>query len=332
MKKYLLLVIILIFSTTAAITSAQEDCNYVGLLDGWAGASVEGMPNGAVFGYLINLSAEADTLLSATSDVAEFVEVHESSVGDDDVMRMQPLADGLMIAPHNYTQLQPGGYHIMLINLQQALEDGSTFDITLVFESAGEVVVTIPVHNMDHMAMMGDMGMNHDGDMDMDGDDDDMDMDDDGDMDMDDDHAHDENMALAVDEACAGVHVLGAWARPGVAMPNSATYALLVNPGMSDVTLVSATGSVAEAVELHQMTMTADDVMQMSQIEGGILVPAGGVAQLQPGGMHVMLIGLTQDLEVDTTIALTLTFDDGTVIELDVPVQEPMDAPMMMHD
>lgn len=316
MKKYLLLVIILIFSTTAAITSAQEeDCNYVGLLDGWAGASVAGMPNGAVFGYLINLSAEADTLLSATSDVAEFVEVHESSVGDDDVMRMQPLADGLMIAPHNYTQLQPGGYHIMLINLQQALEDGSTFDITLVFESAGEVVVTIPVHNMDHMAMMGDM-----------------DMDDDDDMDMDDDHAHDENMALAVDEACAGVHVLGAWARPGVAMPNSASYALLVNLGMSDVTLVSATGDVAEAVELHQMTMTDDDVMQMSQIEGGILVPAGGVAQLQPGGMHVMLIGLTQDLEVDTTIALALTFDDGTVIELDVPVQEPMDAPMMMHD
>ena len=71
--------------------------------------------------------------------------------------------------------------------------------------------------------------------------------------------------------------------------------------------------------------------MRMSPVEGGILIPAGGVAQLRPGGLHVMLIGLTQDLEADTTIALTLTFDDGTVMELDVPVREPMESPMM-HD
>lgn len=313
MKKYLLLVIILILSGIAITSSAQEeDCNFVGLLDGWAGASVAGMPNGAVFGYFVNLSDEADTLLSASSDVAEFVEVHQMSMTDDDVMRMQALPDGLMIMPHNYTQLQPGGYHIMLINLLQALEDGSTIDITLVFETAGEVVVTIPVHDREEMVM------NHEESMD----DDSMDM----------DHDTMDDMPLMVDEACAGVHVLGAWARPGVAMPNSGAYALLVNLGMSDVTLVNVAGDVAEAVELHQMTMTDDDVMQMSQIEGGILVPAGGIAQLKPGGLHVMLIGLAQDLEVDTTIALTLTFDDDTVIELDVPVQDPMEAPMMMHD
>lgn len=316
MRKCLLLSIILILSITPIITSAQEDCNFVGLLDSWAGATVDGMPNGAVYGYLVNLGTEADTLLTASTDVAEIVEVHETTIGDDDVMRMQPLTDGLMVMPHNYVQLQRGGYHIMLINLVQPLEDGSTFDITLIFESAGEVVVTVPVHNIDHM--MDDMSMDHESDMD------------DMSMDMDDEHEMD-NMPLMVDEACVGVHVLGAWARPGVAMPNSAAYALLVNLGESDVTLISATGSVAEAVELHEMGMDDGDVMRMSPIEGGIVIPASGVAQFQPGGLHVMLIGLTQDLETGNSISLTLTFDDDSVMEVDVPVQEPME-PMMMQD
>jgi len=320
MRKYLLLSIILALCITSVITSAQEEeeCNFVGLLDAWAGSTVEGMPNGAVFGYLVNLGTEADTLLTASTDVAEVVEVHETTIGDDDVMRMQPLSDGLTVTPHNYVALQQGGYHIMLINLLQQLEDGSTFDITLVFESAGEVVVTVPVHDLEHM--MNDMDMDHEETM---GDNMSMDMNHEDEM---------EDMSLMVDEACAGVHVLGAWARPGVAMPNSAAYALLVNLGASDVTLVSATGSVAEAIELHEMTMGEGDVMRMSPIEGGILIPAGGVAQLKPGGLHIMIIGLTQDLETGNTISLTLTFDDDTVMEVEVPVQEPLESPMMMHD
>ena len=244
MKKYLLIVIILVLSVATFTSNAQEEeCSFVGLLDGWAGASVEGMPNGAVFGYLVNLSGEADTLLSATTDVAEVVEIHESLVGDDDVMRMEPLPDGLVIESENYVQLQHGGYHIMLIGLLQALEADSSFDITLVFETAGEVVVTIPVHDMDAM-MMDDMG-------DMDMGDDDMDMDeDDGDMSMDMD-----DMPPVFDEACAGVHVLDPWARAGVAMPNSAAYALLVNLSDSDVRAISGEVSVADVVELHEMLM-----------------------------------------------------------------------------
>ncbi len=319
MRKYLLLTFIIILLVAPVITSAQEDCEFVGLLDAWAGATVEGLPNGAVFGYLVNLGTEADTLLSASTDVAEAVEVHETTIDDNDVMHMQPLTDGLMVAPHNFVQLQQGGYHLMLINLLQPLEDGSTFDITLVFESAGEVVITVPVHDMEHM--MNDMDMNHEETMD----DTSMDMNHEDDM---------EEMSLMVDEACTdGVHVLGAWARPGVAMPNSAAYALLVNLGMSDLTLVSATSSVSEVVELHEMTMGEGDVMRMSPIEGGILIPAGGVARLQPGGLHIMIIGLTQDLEAGKSLSLTLTFDDDTTMEIEVPIQEPMEsAPMMMHD
>ena len=82
---------------------------------------------------------------------------------------------------------------------------------------------------------------------------------------------------------------------------------------------------------MTSMLMTEDDVMQMSQIEGGILIPAGSIAHLQPGGLHIMMIGLVQDLEAGTMIELTLSFDDDTVIELDVPVQE-METGAMMNN
>jgi copper(I)-binding protein len=124
-------------------------------------------------------------------------------------------------------------------------------------------------------------------------------------------------------EACAGVHVLGGWARAAAAgMPNSAAYGLLVNLTGADDTLVNISGDAAAAIELHEMTMGDGDVMQMRPIEGGILVPAGGTALLQPGGKHIMMIGLTGELQVDTSIELTLAFASGSELTIEFPVRE----------
>jgi copper(I)-binding protein len=283
----------------------ENECQLVSLFDGWAAATGAGMPNGAVYGYLVNLGAETDTLISASTTVAEVVEFHETIIGENDVMQMQPLTDGLAITPQNYVQLQPGGYHIMLFNLAHPLEAGSSFDLTLEFENAGEVIVTVPVRERD--AAMHDMGME---------------------MPM---HAEatPEAPMPEIDEACANVYVLGAWARPAnAAMPNSAAYALLLNLTDEDIQLASASSPVAQAVELHEMLMAEGDVMQMRPVEDGILIPAGGLAHLKPGGLHVMLIGLNQELAVDSTIPLTLGFADETVIELEIPVQAPPEASM----
>jgi copper(I)-binding protein len=128
------------------------------------------------------------------------------------------------------------------------------------------------------------------------------------------------------DDACTGMHVVGAWARPAAAgTPNSAVYGLLLNLTESDDTLISVNTEISEVAELHEMTMGDGDVMRMRPIEGGIPVPAGGTALLQSGGLHVMLIGLTQELETDATMTLTLTFEESGEIELTVPIQEPMD-------
>lgn len=311
MKTRLFLVLLALFALLAAPTLAlahgdEDGCEIVTLVGGWARSSPMGAPNGAVFGLLVNLGAEPDMLVSASTPAAEVVELHETIMGDGDVMQMRPVEGGIAVMPDNYLALQPGGLHIMLINLTQPLVAGETLDLTLNFEHVGEVVVTVPIVEM----LEGEMGMEATPEAEM---------------------TAEPMPASTVSwpEACAKVHVLGAWARPSTGgMPNSAAYALLLNLTDADATLISASAAVSDAVELHEMVMGDGDVMRMQPIEGGVVVPAGGYAQLKPGGMHVMFIGLTQELQPETTMDLMLTFESGEVIELTVPIREPMEGEM----
>lgn len=299
----------LLAAPALALAHGDEDgCEAVTLVGGWARSSPMGAPNGAVFGLLVNLGAEPDMLVSASTPAAAVVELHETVMGDGDVMQMRPVEGGFMVLPDDYLELKPGGLHIMLIDLTQPLVAGETLELTLNFEHVGDVLVTVPIVEM----LEGEPGMEATTEAEM---------------------TAEPMAASAVSwpEACAQVHVLGAWARPSMGgMPNSAAYGLLLNLTEADVTLVSAQAEVANAVELHEMVMGDGDVMRMQPVEGGIVVPAGGYAQLRPGGLHVMFIGLTQDLQPETTMDLTLTFDSGEVIELTVPIREPMEGEMPM--
>ena len=76
---------------------------------------------------------------------------------------------------------------------------------------------------------------------------------------------------------------------------------------------------MAEVVELHEVVMRGD-VMQMQQIAGGIPVAAKGATELKPGGYHIMLIGLKQDLKVGDKVKVNLTFEKAgpQVVEAEV--------------
>ncbi|MBM7843233.1 copper chaperone PCu(A)C [Herpetosiphon giganteus] len=101
---------------------------------------------------------------------------------------------------------------------------------------------------------------------------------------------------------------------------NSAAYMTIRNTGAAD-TLIAASTDVAGKVELH--TVTADgEVMKMEQVEK-IEVPANGEAVLKPGGFHIMLLEIKQDLKVGDTLDLTLTFEKAGKITVKVPVQMP---------
>lgn len=109
----------------------------------------------------------------------------------------------------------------------------------------------------------------------------------------------------------------------------SAAFMTIHNDDMNDHKVVSATSPAAKTVELH--THTNDNgVMRMRQIPE-INLPAGGDAILKPGGLHVMLIGLTQELTADKPVAVTIKYEDGSEKALSLPVKGMMPNAMTAH-
>jgi len=111
-----------------------------------------------------------------------------------------------------------------------------------------------------------------------------------------------------------------------IANPAGRTGAIFLtidNGGAVDDRLVEAQTDVAERVELHTMIAAADGVMKMRQIEGGIEIPAGGSHELKRGGDHIMLLGLTRELEVGASFPVTLVFEQMGMVTIQVTVIDP---------
>ena len=127
--------------------------------------------------------------------------------------------------------------------------------------------------------------------------------------------------------ACAptakDVEASDVWARTGMAGGNSAVYMMLVNGTSADDELLSASSDVAEAVELHESKMGENGEMQMIP-QASILLAAGAKVEFKPGGLHVMLIGLKQELKIGDEFVLTLHFKNHADITLKVIVKEAM--------
>jgi copper(I)-binding protein len=102
--------------------------------------------------------------------------------------------------------------------------------------------------------------------------------------------------------------------------PNSAVFMRVVNGGDAPRALVGGKSEAAEVVELHTHTME-DGMMKMRRVER-IEIPAKGAVSLEPGGLHVMLIGLKRNLAPDDSVALTLNLDDGSALHVQAPVRE----------
>ncbi|HIQ07236.1 MAG TPA: copper chaperone PCu(A)C [Thiotrichaceae bacterium] len=82
--------------------------------------------------------------------------------------------------------------------------------------------------------------------------------------------------------------------------------------------LISASSPASDKVELYKHKKV-DGMMKMGQVEA-IELPKNSVAELKPGGYHLMLIGLKKDLKVDEKVLVRLFFADGTLMDIQVPV------------
>jgi len=127
--------------------------------------------------------------------------------------------------------------------------------------------------------------------------------------------------AWAHDYKVGGLTLEHPWAR---ATPHGAKVAggfvAIANKGTTDDRLVSATAEIADTTEIHSMSMK-DGVMTMRPLPDGLMLPAGGEVALEPGGYHLMFIGLKKMLKQGDSFAGTLTFEKAGTVEVSFTVE-----------
>lgn len=120
--------------------------------DPFARASAGGAKVGAVFMTLKNSGPAADALVQAESPVAARAELH-THIREGDIIRMRPV-EAIDVPAGGTVSLQPGGLHVMLIDLRQPLRQGEAFPLTLTLAKAGKMTIQVPVRSPAEMAPM----------------------------------------------------------------------------------------------------------------------------------------------------------------------------------
>ena len=123
----------------------------------WARATPAGAKTGVVYVTLINNGSAGDSLLNAATPVADQVQFH-SATEENGVSRMREVRT-VDVTPGAKVTFSPGGLHIMMVGLKQPLKEGKTFPLSLTFEKAGKIEVTVPIEKVGamHGGSMGSM-------------------------------------------------------------------------------------------------------------------------------------------------------------------------------
>jgi len=112
----------------------------------YARATPPGARAGGAFFTVENRGAQDDRLIAVASPVATAAELHTMAM-DGTVMRMRALRE-IDIPAGAKVALKPGGFHVMLLDLKQPLAVGEEIPMTLTFERAGTINVTVNVESM----------------------------------------------------------------------------------------------------------------------------------------------------------------------------------------
>lgn len=126
--------------------------------------------------------------------------------------------------------------------------------------------------------------------------------------------------AALPDSRVGSLQVTEVWSRP---TPPTASvgvvYLSITNSGKQADRLLDVRSSIAGKVEIHE-SLNVQGAMQMRAV-AYVECPPGTTVKIEPGGLHVMLIGLTRPLVAGTVFTLTLQFRDAGALTLRVPVE-----------
>lgn len=126
---------------------AEDAPGAVRVEQAWARATPPGATVGAGYFALVNEGTEAERLNGAESPLAGRVQVHRT-VEADGTTSMKHQEDGVAVPPGARVNFSPGGYHLMLMQLDQPLDKGDRVPVTLHFERAGRVEIELEVRGL----------------------------------------------------------------------------------------------------------------------------------------------------------------------------------------
>jgi copper(I)-binding protein len=120
----------------------------------WSRATPGGAKVAGGFLTIENKGTAPDKLIGVSAEIAGKADVHEMAM-DNGVMKMRPLDKGLVIEPGKTVKLAPGGNHLMLQDLKGPFKEGEKVPVTLEFEKAGKVAVSLDVQGVGAQAPGG---------------------------------------------------------------------------------------------------------------------------------------------------------------------------------
>ncbi len=130
--------------------------------------------------------------------------------------------------------------------------------------------------------------------------------------------------ALAAAPALAGsvIEVMHPWARPTIPNRPGVAYFGIHNNGATADRLIGARAEGVGTIEIHMATQQGG-VMSMAPVEA-VEIPAGGMAHLGPGGLHLMMFAIDPPLKEGDVLELTLIFESAGEVAITVPVSKTM--------
>lgn len=126
--------------------------------------------------------------------------------------------------------------------------------------------------------------------------------------------------AEAADYKLGSLAIEHPWARPSTGRTGAA-YFVVRNEGKSDDALLKVECARAAKAQVHEMKMDGA-IMRMRAVER-LAIPAGGTVAVEPGGLHIMLVGLAAPLKSGEAFPMTLVFEKAGRIDVSVDVQTP---------
>ena len=121
------------------------------------------------------------------------------------------------------------------------------------------------------------------------------------------------------------------WSRQSpMAADVAAGFMTITNTGKQDDRLVKATAEISGSTQIHDMKMVGD-VMKMEELPDGIVIPAGGTVKLKPKSLHIMFMGLKQQVMEGEEFTGTLTFEKAGTVTVEYEVAAPGGDMSDMH-